>query len=114
MSKMSKILTGVVLAAGLALAAPQAAMAQHFHGGGHGGGWHGGGGGWHGGGGHWRGGGWGGGFGPGFALGLGFGAAPYYGYGPYYAAPYGGDCGWVRTRVWRHGYWVVRRVWRCF
>ena len=39
----------------------------------------------------------------------------YYGYGPYYAAPYyGGDCGWVRTRVWRHGYWVVRRVWRCF
>jgi hypothetical protein len=68
------------LAAGLALAAPQAADAQHFHGG-HGG--------WHGGG-QWHGGGWG--FGPGFALGYGLGVAPYYAYGP-------GDCGWVRVRV---------------
>jgi hypothetical protein len=100
MSKFSKLLAGAVLALGVAVAVPQAAMAQHH---GH----------WHGGG-HWRGGGWGGGFGPGFALGFGLGAAPYYGYGPYYAAPYGGDCGWVRQRVWRHGYWVVRRVWRCF
>jgi hypothetical protein len=105
MSKFSKVLTGVVLAAGLALAAPQAADAQHFHGGHggwHGGGWHGGG--WHGGG-HWHGGGWG--FGPGFALGYGLGVAPYYAYGP-------GDCGWVRVRVWRHGSWVFRRVWRCW
>lgn len=101
MSKFSKVLTGLVLAAGLALAAPQAADAQHFHGGWHGGGWHGGG--WHGG--HWHGGGWG--FGPGFALGYGIGAAPYYAYGP-------GDCGWVRVRVWRHGYWTLRRVWRCW
>jgi hypothetical protein len=106
MTKFTKVLAGLTLAAGLALAAPQAAMAQH---------WHGGGGHWHGGGGHWHGGGWGG-FGPGFALGLGFGAAPYYGYGPYYAAPYayGGNCGWVRHRVWRGGYWVVRRAWRCW
>jgi hypothetical protein len=102
MSKLSKFLAGAVLAIGVAAAVPQAANAQwHHHGG-----WHGG---WHGGG--W---GWGGGFAPGFALGFGVGAAPYYGYGPYYAAPYGGDCGWVRQRVWRHGYWVVRRVWRCW
>ena len=109
MSKFTKVLVGLTLAAGLAVAAPQAAMAQHGHGGG---GWHGGGGGWHGGGGHWHGGGWGGGFGPGFALGLGVGAGPYYGYGAPYA--YGGDCGWVRHRVWRGGYSVVRRVWRCW
>jgi len=59
----------------------------------------------------WRGGGWGwGGFAPGFALGVA--SAPYwYGYGPY---AYGGGCGWVRTRVWRHGFWVIRRVWRCW
>jgi hypothetical protein len=99
MSKFSKILAGLTLAIGVAVAAPQAANAQwHHHGG------------------HWHGGGWGG-FGPGFALGFGIGAAPYYGYGPYYAAPYAygpGGCGWVRTRVWRHGYWVVRRVWRCW
>ena len=95
MSKFTKLLAGIVLAAGVAAAAPQAAMAQwhHHH--------------------HWHGGGWGG-FGPGFALGLGVAAAPYYGYGPYYAAPYGGDCGWVRQRVWRHGYVVIRRVWRCW
>jgi len=102
MSRFTKLLAGVVLAAGLSAAVPQVAMAQHH---------------WHGGGGHhWHGGGWGGGFGPGFALGFGLGAAPYYyGGGPYYASPYyGGDCGWVRTRVWRHGYWHIRRVWRCW
>lgn len=109
MSKVAKLLAGLVVAAGVAVAVPQAAMAQHWHGGG--GHWHGGGGHWHGGwhgGHHWRGGGWG--WGPGFALGFGLGAAPYYA-SPYY---YGGDCGWVRTRYWRHGFWHVRRVWRCW
>jgi len=87
------------LGAGLILgasAAPALADWGHGRGGWHGGGWHGG---------HWHGGGWG--FGPGFALGYGLGVAPYYAYGP-------GDCGWVRVRVWRHGYWVFRRVWRCW
>jgi len=108
MSKFTKLMAGAVLAVAIAAAAPQAAMAQHWHGGGWGGGWHGGG--W---GGGWRGGGWGwGGFAPGFALGLGVASAPYwYGYGPY---AYGGNCGWVRARVWRHGFWVIRRVWHCW
>ena len=43
---------------------------------------------------------------------LGVASAPYwYGYGPY---AYGGNCGWVRARVWRHGFWVIRRVWHCW
>jgi hypothetical protein len=99
MSKFTKLMAGAILALGIAAAAPQAAMAQHWHGGGWGRGWHGGGWGW-------------GGFAPGFALGLGVASAPYwYGYGPY---AYGGSCGWVHTRVWRHGFWVIRRVWRCW
>jgi len=49
MSRLTKLLAGVVLVAGLSAAVPQVAMAQHHHGGGH----------WHGGGGHWHGGGWG-------------------------------------------------------
>ncbi|HZD89610.1 MAG TPA: hypothetical protein VE224_05890 [Pseudolabrys sp.] len=98
MSNLTKIFTGVALAAGLALAVPGAAQAQHWH---HGGGHHD----WHGGGWHHHG--WHGGWGPGFALGFG---------GPYYAAPdyYGGDCGWVRERYWRYGAWYWRRVWRCW
>lgn len=36
----------------------------------------------------------------------------YYG-GPYYYGPQA-DCGWVRVRVWRNGYWVLRRAWRCW
>ena len=88
MSKFTKLMAGAVLAVAIAAAAPQAAMAQHWHGGG------------------W---GWGG-FAPGFALGVA--SAPYwYGYGPY---AYGGNCGWVRARVWRHGFWVIRRVWHCW
>ena len=101
MSKLSKIVAGVALAAGLALALPGAAQAQHHHrGGGHYGG--------HGG---WRGGGWG----PGFALGfgLGYGAPSYYRPPPVYYDP-GPDCGWVRSRYWRYGRWNWRRVWRCW
>lgn len=103
MSRLLKFLAAAVVAGGLMATVPQAAQAQHWHGGWHGGGWHGGG--WRGG---WRGGGWG--WGPGFALGFGLGAAPYY------AAPYygGGGCGWVRQRFWWHGFWHVRRVWRCW
>ena len=59
----------------------------------------------HGHGGHgWHGGGWGG---PRITFGFGT---------PYYAAPYyyGGNCGWVRQRYLRHGYWHLRRVWRCW
>jgi hypothetical protein len=113
MSKLLKYFAAVALVAGAMAFTPNVASAQRHHGGG-GGGWHhgGGGGGWrhHGWrGGGWRGGGWG--WGPGFAL--GFGAAyPYYYGGPYYAQA--GDCGWVRTRVWRRGYWVIRRAWRCW
>jgi hypothetical protein len=100
MSRLLKLIAALAVAGGVMAAAPQAAQAQHhWHGG-----WHGG---WH------HGGGWG--FGPGFALGFGLGyGAPYYG-GPYYAAPYyGGGCGWVTRRYWYHGYWRVRRVWRCW
>jgi hypothetical protein len=84
MSKLAKVLGAVALMAGAVALTPSAALAQHHH--------------WHGGG-HWRGGGW------------GFGGPYYYGGGPYYAGP---NCGWSRVRVWRHGYWVVRRSWRCW
>jgi hypothetical protein len=100
MSKISKLLAGLCVAGAALAATPDAALAQHHHGGG---GWHGGGGHWHGGGGHWRGGGWG----PGFA----FGAPYYYGGGPYY---YGDSCGYTRVRVWRNGRWVLRRAYRCY
>jgi hypothetical protein len=95
---MSKITRGLGLALlALVISLGTAEAAGHGHGGyGHGGGWHGGG--WHGGG--WRGGGWGWG-------GPYWGAYPGYYYGP-------SDCGWVRVRVLRNGYWVVRRVWRCW
>ena len=93
------------------------ALAQR---GGHGGGGHGGGG-WHGGGGYgggWHGGGYRGGYYGGYRGGYyggyyggGWGWGPYWG-GPYYYGP--GDCGWVRVRVLRGGYWVVRPVWRCW
>lgn len=123
MSKHLKYFAALAMIAGAIAFTPNVASAQHHHGGGGGGGgghhgggggggWHHGGGGgggggwhhhgWHGGG--WRGGGWG--WGPGFAL--GFGAAY-----PYYYAQ-AGDCGWARVRVWRHGYWVIRRAWRCW
>ena len=106
MSRFLKLLAVAALAAGVMASAPQAAQAQHHHGGGH---WHGGGGHWHGGG--WRGG-WGG-WGPGFAFGWGYG--PYYGGPYYYGAPaYGPDCGWVRQRYISRGHWHVRRVWRCW
>jgi hypothetical protein len=113
-SKFLKFFAAAALAGGLFAFAPDAAQAQRH-------GWHGGGGWHHGGGWHrgWHGGGWGGrrGWGWGPAVGLGIGAwgwgypYGYYASGPYYAAP---SCGWVRTRVWRHGYVVVRRVWRCW
>lgn len=96
MSKLTKIFAGAVMVAGLALAVPGAAQAQHWH---HHGGWH------HG----WHHGGWG--WGPGFALGYGLG----YG-GPYYAPPpyYGRRCGWVRDRYRRYGYWHWSRRWECW
>ena len=39
---------------------------------------------------------------------------PYYGYygPPYYAGP--PACGYARVLVWRNGYRVWRRVWRCW
>jgi hypothetical protein len=92
MSKLIKIFAIAVLIAGTLAMTPRPAAAQH-HGGGH---WHGGGG-WRGGG--WRGGGW------------GWGPGPFWGWGygyPYYGGP---GCGYVR--VWRHGYWVLRRPYRC-
>lgn len=96
MNRFTKLLAGVVLALGIGAASPAMAQHWHGHGGGHYGGWHGG----HG----WHGGGWGG---PGITFGFGT---------PYYAAPYyyGGNCGWVRQRYLRHGYWHLRRVWRCW
>jgi hypothetical protein len=102
------------LAVALAMAVfSSAADARGGHGGhgGHGGGWHGGG--WHGGG-HYGGGWHGGHYGGGRWYG-GWGGA-YLGPYPYYAPSYyyPGDCGWVRVRVWRNGYWVVRRAWRCW
>lgn len=103
MSKLTKLLAGLVLAVGLIAAAPGSALARghgFHHGwhGGHHGGYHGG---WHGG---WRGG-WGLGWGPGWGF-------PYYYYPPSYYAPE--TCGWVRVRVWRHHRWHWRRVWRCW
>lgn len=54
----------------------------------------------------WHHGWYGGGWGPGWAWGY-----PYY--RPYY---YAGPpaCGYTRVRAWRHGHWIVRRVWRCW
>lgn len=106
MLKLVKFFASVAL---IVVVFSAAAEARGGHGGGgHGGGGHGGG--WHGGGGHggggFRGGGWGSGFG------FGFGSPYYYG-GPYYYGPQA-DCGWVRVRVWRNGYWVLRRAWRCW
>lgn len=100
MSKLVKMFLILALAA-VVFSAPAEARGGHGGGGHHGGGWHGGG--WHGGG--WRGGGWGGGY---------WGPYLYYQpyYQPYYYGP--GDCGWVRVRVLRRGYWVVRRAWRCW
>ena len=118
MSKLIRMIAAIALVAGALSMTPQPARAYYWHGGGgwHGGGWHGGG--WHGGGWYGRGG-WG--WGPGFGVGIGLGYTtwgyPYY-YGPRYYAPpvyYAPRpaCGWARVRVW-HGYWVVRRVWRCW
>jgi hypothetical protein len=121
MAKVLKWFAGLMLAAGLTAALPGAALAQRHHGGSfHGnyhGGYHGGYRGYHGGyyrgggyrGGWYRGGGWG--WGPAFGLGLGLGLGyPYY--GGYY--DYGPRCGWVPVRIWRNGYLVYRRVWRCW
>ena len=111
MSKFLKVFASAALIAGAVAFTAGSASAQGWHGGGgHGGGgsWHGGG--WHGGGWGWRGGGWGWGWGwPG----------AYYGYGPYYGPSYyyaggPGACGWVPVTVWRNGYQVTRRVWRCW
>lgn len=124
MSRLLSFVAAAVLVGGLFVLNPGPAQAQRhggFHGGGwHGGGWHGGGwrgGGWHGGG--WRGRGWGGwGWGPAIGLGIGVGSGWGWGYpyGYYAAGPWdvGPSCGWVRVRTWRHGFWVVRRAWRCW
>jgi hypothetical protein len=86
---MSKFIKGLLVIALAAFVFTGAAEARGGHGGGgHGGGWHGGG--------------WGGAY---------WGPYPYY-YGPGYYGP--GGCGWARVRAWRGGYWVVRRVWRCW
>jgi len=105
MAKLAKVIAAAALIAGSVAIMPGAAQAR-WHGDGHGG--------WHSGSHHgWRGGGWG--WGPGFGLGLGLGYAwgyPYYYGRPYYYGP--PACGWTYVRVWRNGYWVVRRVWRCW
>ncbi len=99
MSKLAKIVVGVTLVAGLALAFSGTADARyrHYHG---------------------RHGGWYGGFGPGFALSFGFGyGAPYYYPGRYYYPRtyyYRSPCRWVRVRVWRHDHWSWRRIRRCW
>jgi hypothetical protein len=103
MSKLVKIFSGIALIVSVVAFAPGSAEARWHGGGWHGhGGWHGG---WHRG---WRGGGWG--WGPAVGFGWGWGAPYAYYPGPYY----GGDCGWVRVRVWRNGHRVLRRVWRCW
>ena len=88
MSKLVKTLTVVALLVGVIAVMPGTAEARHR---GHGGWGH-----------HWRG--WGGGY-P-----YGYYPYAYYPRPYYYAAP----CGWVRYRVWRHGYWILRRGWRCW
>lgn len=101
MSKHLKILALVAMIVGAIAMLPGSALAYHGHGSYHGHGHYGG---HYHGGGHYYGGGWG--WGSGFY----FGGWGYPGYG-YYASP---DCGWVRVRYLRHGYWHVRRVWRCY
>ena len=100
MSKLTEVFAGVALAAGLALALPGAAQAQHHH---HGGGHYGG------------------------IMAAGTAAAGarasrsvsacgYYG-GPYYGAattrrrPAAAGCA---SRYWRYGRWHWRRAWRCW
>ena len=96
MSGLTKLLASVALIISLFAFLPGSAEAQ-WHGG-----WRGG---WHGG---WRGGGWG--WGRGFGWGWGY---PYAYYpGPYYYP--GPPCGWTHVRVWWHGHWAARRVWRCW
>jgi hypothetical protein len=103
MSKLVKIFALLTLLAGAVVIVPTSADARYRHGG-------------------WRGGGygWGPAIGFGFGLGLGYPyyARPYYGYGPYYGGGYyygpPPRCGYVRVRVWRNGYWALRRAWRCW
>lgn len=135
MSRLLSFFAAAALAGGLFVAAADTAQAQRhggYHGGGyHGGGWRGGGryyGGWRGGyyrGGYARGWGWGPAIGLGIGVGSGWGWGYPYGYyapgsayyGPYYQPSYYGPpgrCGYARARVWRNGYWVVRRAWRCW
>lgn len=108
MSTRAKLLAGLILIVGLLSGLPNGAEA------------------------HWRRHGWHGGYGWGPAIGLGIGVGsgwgwgypygyyaprPYYRPYPYYRSYYYAPpprCGYVRTRVWRHGYWVVRRAWRCW
>ena len=118
MSKLTKVFATLALVFGLVAFAPVGAEAQ-WGGGWRGGGW---GGGWRGAGwgGGWRGGGWG--WGPAFAVGfapaVAWGAGPGWGWGPGWGNPYlyagAPSCGWVRARVWRNGFWIVRPVWRCW
>jgi len=99
MAKLVKVTAAAALIAAAMVITPGTAEAR----------WHGGHGGWHHG---WHGGwGWAPAFGLGLGLGYGWGYPYYYGNPYYYGAP---ACGWTRVRVWRHGYWVIRRVWRCW
>jgi hypothetical protein len=102
MPKLAKVMAAISVAV-IVAAGSVTAQARGGHGGGGGHGGHGG----HFHGGHFHGGHFHGGFGFG---GWGWGYPYYYGaYDPGY-----GDCGWVRVRVWRHGYVGYRRVWRCW
>jgi hypothetical protein len=94
---MSRAVTITVLSVALALATGNAAAGgDHYHHHGHYGPY-------------------GGGFHPGFGYGLGVRYSGVYYYAPppvYYADP--GACGWDAVRIWRHGTWRARRVWRCW
>jgi hypothetical protein len=82
-----KFAAALTLIAGVVAAVPGTAEARYRHHGYYGGGW-------------------------------GWGPRVYYGYPyayrPYYYAPPPEDCRYVRVRVWRDGYWRLRRVWRCY
>jgi hypothetical protein len=100
MSKLVKLLAGLVLAVGLMTATPDAAQARRWHGGWHAG-WHVGWYGWHGGWGRW-----------GWRARRGW-RYPYVYYPRVFYAP-AHRCGWVRYHVVRHHHRVLRRAWRCW
>ena len=84
-NKLVRIFAAFALIAGALAVAPSTAQARYWHGR------------------YWGGYGWGWGYPYAYPY-------PYY-YRPYY---YGGGCGYVRVRYWRHGHWHIGRRWRCW